>query len=389
MKPIHIKPLIRLNVFYHSVGGKMEVYIRNYLLLEKYLKLSKETKNMILSHFESYQYIKWSYISDHRAYFKIEASVLLPDTVEGSMIMRACHDELLRMQRSNIDYITPLSKYYPEILYHYKPYVNIMFTKGNKELLGDARRVAIVGSRKPTSYGRKVAFDLGKYLAKLGVIIVSGMALGVDAQAHRGALDVNGKTIAVLASGVNQVYPPTNEPIYNAILNQEGLILSEQFIDDMALKHHFPLRNRIISAISDVVVIIEAGEKSGSLITATHAIEQGKTVFALPGNINSPQSIGCNQLIYEGAIPLISFAHIAEHLGLSNNLQNERDYINVSHLSDLSQRIYEFLKFKKTLSIEEIKAAMNCEYSEIYAAVSELILDDLCEYSSLTDIILV
>lgn len=367
----------------------MEAYIRNYMMLEKYLKLPKEAKKLILSHFEGYQHIKWSYISDHRSHFNIEDSTLLPDSVEGAMMMRACRDELLCMQRCNIDYITPLSKYYPEILYHYKPYVNMMFTKGNKELLGDVRRVAIVGSRKPTSYGRKVAFDLGKYLAQLGVVVVSGMALGVDAQAHRGALDVNGKTIAVLASGVNQIYPPTNEPIYNAILNQDGLILSEQFIDDMALKHHFPLRNRIISAISDVVVIIEAGEKSGSLITATHAIEQGKTVFALPGNINSPQSVGCNHLIYEGAIPLISFSHIAEQLGLCKNHQNERVFLNVSHLSDTSQRIYELLKYKTTLSIEEIRVATNCEYSEIYAAVSELILDDLCEYSSLTDIILV
>ncbi len=367
----------------------MEAYIKNYMMLEKYLKLSKDSKKQILSHFEGYQYINWSYISDHRSYFLIDTSTRLPHSLEGAMLTKACNDDLLFMQRSNIDYITPMSKYYPEILYHYKPYVNIMFTKGNKALLGDERRVAIVGSRKPTSYGRKVAFDLGKYLAQLGVVVVSGMALGVDAQAHRGALDVNGKTIAVLASGVNQIYPPTNEPIYKTILQQEGLILSEQFIDDMALKHHFPLRNRIISAISDVVVIVEAGEKSGSLITATHAIEQGKTVFALPGNINSPQSVGCNQLIYEGAIPLIKFSHIAEHLGLNTGLQHERVFLNVSHLTETSQLIYKLLKTKKTLSIEEIKAATNCEYSEIYAAVSELILDDLCEYSSLTDIILV
>lgn len=367
----------------------MEAYIRNYMLLEKYLKLPKEVKKQILNHFEGYQHIKWSYISEHRTQFNIEDSTVLPNSNEGAMLMRACKDELLFMHKSNIDYISPLSKYYPEILYHYKPYVNMMFTKGNKELLGNGHRVAIVGSRRPTSYGRKVAFDLGKYLAQLGVIVVSGMALGVDAQAHRGALDVNGKTIAVLASGVNQIYPPTNEPIYNAILSQDGLILSEQFIDDLALKHHFPLRNRIISAISDVVVIIEAGDKSGSLITATHAIEQGKTVFALPGNINSPQSVGCNQLIYEGAIPLINYRHIAEYLGLSHNQLNKSVYKNVSHLSDTSQRIYELLKYKTTLSIEEIRVATNCEYSEIYAAVSELILDDLCEYSSLTDIILV
>ena len=367
----------------------MDYFLKNYLLLERYLNVSVECKTTILNHFEGYQHIKWSYVADQKKHFKIPENCIMPGTIEGQQIQRDCMEEMIRIQRSGIDYITPQSKYYPEILYHYKPYVKMMFSKGCKELLGDHIRVGIVGSRKPTSYGRKVAYDLGKYLAKHGIVVVSGMALGIDAQAHRGALDVGGKTIAVLASGVNHIYPLTNEPIYRSILNQEGLILSEQFIDDSALRHHFPLRNRIISAISDVVVIIEAGDQSGSLITATHAIEQGKTVFALPGNINSPQSVGSNRLIYDGAVPLINFDHILEYLGVSKDVQKAKTHLNLTHLSDLAQTIFDMVKKKLRVSMDEIHTEVKSEYSEIYAAVSELILEDLCEYSSLTEIVLV
>ncbi|HSN65002.1 MAG TPA: DNA-processing protein DprA [Fusibacter sp.] len=289
---------------------------------------------------------------------------------------------------NNTTCILPDSPYYPETLQHYKPIVKMLFAKGDSALLTTYRKVSIVGSRKPTAYGRKVAYDLGRYLARNGVCVVSGMAIGIDSQAHKGALDEGGKTIAVLASGVNYVYPPSNDKMYHAICATGGLILSEQMMDEPPRTYHFPLRNRIISALSEVVVIIEAGEKSGSLITAMHAMEQGKTIYALPGSIYSPQSTGTNRLIYEGASPLIHFGHILESLGLSQENESRENAI-LDHLSILAQKIYALLLIQKKLDTDAIYEATMKEYSEICAAISELILDDLCEYSRLNEIRLV
>jgi len=284
--------------------------------------------------------------------------------------------------------ITPENPIYPQSLHHYKPQVKKLFAKGNTDLLLGIKKVSIVGSRKPTAYGRKVSYDLGRYLARHGICVVSGMAIGIDSQAHKGALDEGGKTIAVLASGVNYIYPPSNAKLYHSIYETGGLILSEQILDEPPRNYHFPLRNRIISALSEVVIIIEAGEKSGSLITAFHAMEQGKTIFALPGSIYSPQSTGANKLLFEGATPLINFDHIMESLGMVIDY-NQRKSAVVDHLSDLAQKIYGLLLSQKTLETTQIYEATLQEYSEINAAISELILDDLCEYSSLNEIRLV
>ena len=292
------------------------------------------------------------------------------------------------LNKMGITCIHPESPYFPLSLHHYKPAVKMLYAKGDQNLLLTQKKVSIVGSRKPTAYGRKVAYDLGRYLARNGICVVSGMAIGIDSQAHKGALDEGGKTIAVLASGVNYIYPPSNEKMYDAIHETGGLILSEQLIDEPPRTYHFPLRNRIISALSEVVVIIEAGEKSGSLITAMHAMEQGKTIYALPGSIYSPQSIGTNKLIFDGATPLIHFGHILESLGLAID-NDRRQSAMIDHLSQLAQKIYALLLTQKKMDTDAIYEATLNEYSEIYAAISELILDDLCEYSSLNEIRLV
>lgn len=363
----------------------MEKYLSNYLLVEKYLTLKSDTKKMIIEHFKGYDTIVWNYIENNRALFKIDDEVKLPKF--GLQGFEDCYNELMRITEAEIGWIDPKSIYYPETLRFYKPEVKMLFAKGDKKCLNETRNVAIVGSRKPTAYGRKVAYDLAKYLAMQGLCVVSGMAMGIDSQAHRGALDGGGKTIAVLASGVNRPYPTSNTNLYHEIIETGGLILSEQFIDDLALKFHFPLRNRIISAISEIVVIIEAGEKSGSLITATHAIEQGKTVFSLPGSLHSPQSIGSNHLIYEGAIPLVKFEHIIETMGLKNRVVNK--VISTNHLSDKAKVIYELLKYNKRMRIDDIFETTQFEYSEIISALGELVLDDLCEYMTLNEVALI
>lgn len=365
----------------------METYLKNYLLMERYLKIDAPMKKKILALFKDYSKIQWHYIRDNAHFFDIKSDVILPGMATSQKMMDDCRDEMARMRHLGVESIDPLSIYYPDTLKHYSPPVKMLFAKGDKTLANVPGNVAIVGSRKPTAYGRKVAYDLGSYLAKNKRCVISGMALGVDAQAHQGALDAHGQTVAVLASGINIPYPATNEKLYKEIIEKNGLILSEQFLDDPARTYHFPLRNRIISALSEVVVVIEAGEKSGSLITATHALEQGKTIFALPGSIYSPQSKGCNQLIHQGAIPLIEFEHILEIMGYESKSDQLKH--DLSTLSETAKKIYLIMKENKKMSLDEINCVLKLEFSEIISAVSELILDDLCEYCTLNEIIMI
>lgn len=161
--------------------------------------------------------------------------------------------------------------------------------------------VAIVGTRKPTAYGREVTYQLAYDLAKHGIIIISGLALGVDAIAHKAAIEAGGKTIAVLANGVDIIYPANNRDLAIKILERHGAIISEYEPGVAARDFQFLERNRIVSGLSDAVVVTEAAIHSGTTSTITHALEQGKDVFVVPGNINSPLSAGCNNYIKQGA----------------------------------------------------------------------------------------
>ena len=162
-------------------------------------------------------------------------------------------------------------------------------------------RVAIVGSRRPSPYGEAVAEQLALELARTGVVVVSGLALGIDAAAHRGALNAGGVTVAVMGTGVDIVYPPAHGLLAEAILASGGALVS-QFPDGTApRRHHFPARNHTIAAISDVVVVVEAAEGSGALITAEAALDLHKEVMAVPGSVFSPLSVGTHGLLRDGA----------------------------------------------------------------------------------------
>lgn len=165
----------------------------------------------------------------------------------------------------------------------------------------EKKSVAIVGARNCSTYGKKEALRFAGVLAENGIQIISGMALGVDSWAHIGALEAGGTTIAVLGSGIDVCYPPSHRELYHRILESGGGILSEYEPGMPALPHHFPVRNRIISALADIVLVVEARKKSGSLITASYALEQGKSIYAVPGRNGDPLSEGCNCLIADGA----------------------------------------------------------------------------------------
>lgn len=193
---------------------------------------------------------------------------------------------------------------YPKELLHFSDCPVILYYYGRRSLL-NMPSAAIVGSRRSTAYGRKMAWDFAGAFAEAGLCVVSGMARGIDAAAHGGALDARGDTIAVLGSGVNVPYPPDNQKLYR-LLREEGLVISEFFPGEKPLHWHFPLRNRIISGLSRFTLLVEGEAKSGALITCDWAAEQGKDVWALPGPVTNPFSIGPLQLIRDGAMLAIT-----------------------------------------------------------------------------------
>ena len=199
-----------------------------------------------------------------------------------------------------IRFIPWFSEAYPQRLLELSDFPYALYVKGN---LPDpaSRKAAIVGSRRCTPYGEKYAVEFGKVLAQYGIEVISGLARGIDGMGQRGALMGNGKTFAVLGYGPDVCYPREHIGLYMDILEQGGGILSEYPPGTPPLSWHFPTRNRIISGLSDVVLVIEAGEKSGSLITVDMALEQGRDIYALPGPVNSSMSRGCNYLIQQGA----------------------------------------------------------------------------------------
>jgi DNA processing protein len=193
-----------------------------------------------------------------------------------------------------------------------------------KELL-KRPRVAIVGSRSVTPYGRQVTIQLATKLAEQGIVIISGLALGVDAIAHQAALDAGGLTIAVLPSSVDTIYPASNRSLAERIVSQGGALVSEYGEDEPAFKQNFVARNRLVAGLGQAVLITEAAEKSGSLHTARFALEQGKDVLAVPGNITSPASVGTNNLIKSGAIPVTSYLDVLHALGLEDHQTPARE----------------------------------------------------------------
>lgn len=176
--------------------------------------------------------------------------------------------------------------------------------------------VTIVGSRKLTGYGKEVTYRLAYDLAKQGITIISGLALGADGAAHRGALDAGGRTAAVLANGLDEIYPATHRNLAIEILQKNGTILSEYPAGTPSFKQHFIARNRIVSALSDMVVITESAESGGSLATANFALEQNKLVGAIPGNITSGQSVGTNNLLKAGAHVITDATDVLYLLGV-------------------------------------------------------------------------
>ena len=216
--------------------------------------------------------------------------------------------------------------------------------------------IAVVGTRKPTNYGREVANKIVSVLAKNRVVIVSGLAIGIDSVAHKSALDVGGTTVAVLGNGLHKIYPATNKHLADKIIDNSGAILSEYEYGVEPRPYHFLQRNRIVSGLCDGVIVIEAAEKSGTLNTAAHALEQGKEVFAIPGNITSKMSAGCNKLLKQGATSVTSAEDILEYL--YPNLKETNKQLQLDYATNPAEKqILELLKAGSKSNDELIKSS--------------------------------
>jgi DNA processing protein len=219
--------------------------------------------------------------------------------------------ELEQAETYGVSIITWKDRRYPRTLLNIYDFPPFLYVRGTLD--GDDVYIAVIGSRRSTTYGKFLTERLSRELAAEGVTIVSGMARGIDSAAHRGALLGGGRTVAVLGSGIDVIYPPENEDLYKRIVSQ-GAVITEYPFSTEPKGFHFPARNRIISGLSLGIVVVEATEKSGSLITARLGLEQGKEIFAVPGSIDSPGSRGTHKLLKDGAKLVESVHDILEEI---------------------------------------------------------------------------
>ena len=227
--------------------------------------------------------------------------------------------EIESFEKSGIKFISFLNKNFPEELKSIPDPPIALFYKGEIDYYSP--KISVVGTRRCSSYGKKVAEEIAELLSNSGVIVVSGLAYGIDSSAHIGALKGCGKTYAVLGGGLNKIYPKSNINLSKKI-EERGAVISEYFPDDEPRDFQFPERNRIIAGLSKAVVLIEAPEKSGALITVDFAIDFGREVFCVPGPINSELSVGCHKIIRDGGTILTSYEDLLEFLNIKTIKKN-------------------------------------------------------------------
>lgn len=296
--------------------------------------------------------------------------------VQGDLLQESAPERRrTRWDEEGLDVIPMTSPRYPSSLLSLVDPPPILFLKGRTELI-HRMGVAVVGSRKATGVGRRAAETIGRILGRAGIPVVSGMALGIDGEAHRGALQVGGDTVAVLGSGFSKVYPAAHRGLFHTI-GEEGLLVSEFLPADPALPHHFPKRNRIIAALSHAIVVVEAGRKSGALITVDHGLDLGKEVLVTPGSVENPQTLGSNALLRDGARALPDPAAILEvldELGLWAGLRTSAPSSKEDPGSSVPGELKELwgALSDDPRSVEEVAVSAGASLSDVLSGLSVL-----------------
>ena len=282
-----------------------------------------------------------------------------------------------KIAEAGIKWTTIFDESYPKLLAQiYDPPI-VLYYKGELES-AEKKAIAVVGTRKMTGYGKVATDQFTKGLVAAGLTIVSGLARGIDSQAHLTAVSENGKTIAVLGGGLNNIFPPENKGLAAKIANGFGAVMSEFPPNYASLPGNFPARNRIISGLSLAVLVIEAAEDSGSLITARLALEQGREVFAVPGPITSSLSKGPIDLIKEGARAVFSPDEILEELGISQGKRVKGEGERDMQLSEEERKVIEALE-NENMHIDEIGRQLNFPSPKISAVLLKMEISGLVQ----------
>ncbi len=297
--------------------------------------------------------------------------VVLDSITQGSW-RNFAEQECARLSASGARLVTFTSSDYPKSLFEIPDPPPFLYVRG--ELRSHETAVAIVGSRRATAYGIQATTRLAEALAGHGITVVSGMARGIDTAAHKGALAVNGRTIGVLGCGIDRVYPPENRPLFQETAGK-GCLVSEFPLGTLPLAENFPRRNRIISGLSQGVLVVEAAENSGSLITAQYALEQGRDVFAVPGNITFAACRGSNRLIKQGAKLVDCVEDILEELsgfkGVAGAPQQQTATLRSFSLTPKEAAIYELLA-RSALHIDDIISQTELTAAEVSSMLLHL-----------------
>lgn len=315
------------------------------------------------------EYMKSVHLFDKEDYYRELEEILGEKKAQKLDSIYKNIDEYKReLDYYNVKFISYKDKRFPSFLTDMPNACYGLFYRGNIDLL-NTFAIGIIGSRKPTSYGKYVANKFSSELALMGVTIVSGFATGIDTCAHKGATNNRGKTIAVLGTAINNIYPASNKKYLEEIILDDNLVISEFPPNFSTLPFHFVQRNRLISALSQGLLVVEAGEKSGTLTTVDFALEQGKNIFAVPGNINSLNSLGTNKLLKFGAKFTTEVEDIIEEFENFSPISNIKEDLN---LSEEENRVYTLLKEKGVLGMEEISLFTNLNIKYIIGLLSVL-----------------
>ena len=349
-----------------------------YMLWLASLKASNHFKYQLLQRFQSAEQI---FRTSYTGLCEVGCSARQAEVIiEGKQSIGTVEENYHKIREEGVEMIDLYSDQYPIRLTHiFNPPI-VLFTKGDSTLLNEPS-IAIVGSRKCSEYGFSVAKKLATALGEYKLVVVSGMARGIDEAGHKGTI-ASGKTVAVLGTGVNICYPKQNIDLYEHIL-ANGCIVSEYLPNTMAKPYHFPERNRIISGLSLGTVIVEAQEKSGSLITAQIALEQGREVFAVPGNIYSVFSKGTNRLIQEGAKLTMKVEDVLEEIKhqiegvVIDKKDNNHSSISIG-LDKLQIMVYDCLSWQP-IQIDKVMSRLDLSIETIEMVLLQLEIKGLIQ----------
>lgn len=334
--------------------------------------LGPATINRLLKTFNSYKNI-WTASDDDLK--SIQASQELINKIN---LLRQQHDPdfvVENIQKNGLKVITIYDENYPFLLKQINNPPLIIYTRGNENCLNLQPIISIVGTRRQTTYGQTVLEKLLKDWRDYVKVTVSGLAYGIDSTVHNSSINNQIKTVAVMASSLDwsSFQPSGQRWLAEKIINSGGCLLSDFPINSPVQKYNFPQRNRLIAGLSRITIVIEAGIKSGALITAQHALEYNREVYALPGDISREQSCGCNQLIADGATPLLSWQNVIKTF----NLDITNNSLSITGLNKNQQKIINCLRCENNLTIDELVEQTNLGQKQVIIELSKLEIEDL------------